>query len=472
MRRANRRWIAGLMLAFQMLTLVPPAHAFLPLLFGAGRIGAFIGAALPWGMRAGGYAARDPRMLSTVVAVGRGLAGRMSSLGHSIQALPWAKTAVYAGLGTVGGVGGAYGLVEGLSWVLTDNRDVIRVEQAGADSSALPLVNSFSSRKEFVEAHGQGSYWVNVATGSSAPPKVTRVQVFILPCDNPIGTCSIAGSGFPYSETKVDGTMTGPYVTGGDSWVRIAEFAYISDPSNRRKRQLWEFQPASGYVDQGPPEVVEKPIDDAIEQLMRLPDEKLDQPLSDVWLAGLANSAHKAATDELKGEPGYWPWAPSQPLVRPSDVSKVFAENPGLSRPTIRDLTEAIAPPAATVVPLPMPEQYLPTDGTTTPPVVIPGNPDGAQVDWGPDPNVGAPPLEKIPTAQMILEPILNIYPELKNASFSGSVGVCPIGEISLFDTAYVMDHHCVLMEENRALIQLAMILSWSITALFIVLRA
>ena len=452
------------------MSMVPPAHAFLPLVFGAGRIGSFIGAAIPSGMRAGGYAARDPRMATTVAAIGKGLAGRMTSMGKSITSLPWGKTAVYSGIGVVGGVGGSYALVEGLNWIMTDNPETVQVEQAGGESSSLPLVNSYTSRKEFLEGQSTGVHWANVST--SPEPRITRLQIFHVPCVNTSGTCSISGL-FPFTESKVDGPMTGPYVTGGDAWSKVASFAYTADAENRHQKQLWEFTPAGGYVDEQPPVVIEKPIDVAMEQVASLPDEQLDQPLSDVWLAGLANSAHRSATLELDQQPGYWPWAPSQPLVKPADVSKVFADNPALVRPTVRDLTEAIAPPAATTVPLPMPEKYLPaTDGGVPPPPVLPGNADGTEINWGDDPNVGAPGLEAIPTAQQILEPLMSVYPELREATFGMSAGTCPVGEFNIFDSQYVMDQHCVLLEQNRAGIALSMALGWSILSLVIVLRA
>jgi hypothetical protein len=74
MRRFSRRRAAGLGLAVFLILLIPLAHAFLPILFSAGRVGAFVGAAASSSMRAAGYGARDPRIVSTVAGLGRGMA--------------------------------------------------------------------------------------------------------------------------------------------------------------------------------------------------------------------------------------------------------------------------------------------------------------------------------------------------------------------------------------------------------------
>jgi hypothetical protein len=216
------------------------------------------------------------------------------------------------------------------------------------------------------------------------------------------------------------------------------------------------------------------PIDQALDQLAALPEEDLNAPLGDEWLSGIANAVHMAGTLGGDGDSSiYWPWSPSRPLVTPADVSRVFAENPGLSRPTVRDLTEAIAPEGAANVPIPIPNQYLPVeDGGSGVPPVIPGNPDGIKVDWGSDPNVSAPTLEDIPTAQMIVQPFLDLWPELRNADFSLGTGECPAVTLAVFGAEQTMDSHCVLLEANRASIGLAMLLAWSILSLVIVLRA
>ncbi|MNW66789.1 hypothetical protein D3C74_452930 [compost metagenome] len=107
---------------------------------------------------------------------------------------------------------------------------------------------------------------------------------------------------------------------------------------------------------------------------------------------------------------------------------------------------------------------------TATNPTPTPG--EGTEVDLGDDPNTPAPTMEDTPTAQAILSPILNLMPDLKNFAVPSHASECPKPSFSVFGHDYRWEVHCTLMDQNRALIEAAMLLVWSIAALFIVLRA
>lgn len=468
MRGARMRWLAGLIIILQLVALVPTAHAFVPILFGAGRIGAFIGAALPFGMRNAGIAARSPKMLSTVQSVGRGLASSFRKTGRSIAGLPWAKTAAYSGIAAVGTPGAAYLLVDGVNWVFNQDIETVTVSRSGEFGPTPPQLHTSGLQRDFLVANPPGVYWGAFAADSADIRRVTLLRVG---CQKATGTCIAT---VPFNEIRVDASMSRAATNNEDHWLRVQSLSYTADAEDRHLEQMWAYVDKSGSAPTGPDLQVVLPLDEALDELLALPPEKLDEPLNDAMLAGLANSIHAAATAELPhDEETYYPWAPSQPLVRPADVERIFAENPTLVRPAVRDLAEAIAPPSATDVPLPVPEQYQPINTTPTPedPPVTP--PSGnVIVDLGPDPGVGAPGLESIPTAQMIIEPLLSLFPELRGADFGVAAGECPKMSFELFGREHVMDSHCGLLEQNRASIGLISTLMWSILGLAIVLRA
>jgi hypothetical protein len=110
----------------------------------------------------------------------------------------------------------------------------------------------------------------------------------------------------------------------------------------------------------------------------------------------------------------------------------------------------------------------LPGSGTS--PTPTPG--EGEKIDLGDDPNTPAPTMEDTPTAEAILSPILNLMPDLKSFEVPAHAGECPKPSFSVFDHEYRWEAHCTLMDQNRALIEAAMMLVWALAALFIVLRA
>jgi hypothetical protein len=80
--------------------------------------------------------------------------------------------------------------------------------------------------------------------------------------------------------------------------------------------------------------------------------------------------------------------------------------------------------------------------------------------------------LEQTPTAQQILQPILNLFPSLKNYSPSMSSGTCPRPTLNLFGRTQTMEAHCTILDNNKPIIQQGMVLAFTLLALFIVLSA
>jgi hypothetical protein len=94
------------------------------------------------------------------------------------------------------------------------------------------------------------------------------------------------------------------------------------------------------------------------------------------------------------------------------------------------------------------------------------------QVNLGPDPNIGAPALESTPTAQMILSPLLNLFPTLKNFVVPSHPSECPRPAITLFNKSLVLDCHCALLESVRPTLYAVMTFVWAVVALMIILAA
>ena len=107
----------------------------------------------------------------------------------------------------------------------------------------------------------------------------------------------------------------------------------------------------------------------------------------------------------------------------------------------------------------------------TNPSATEPGTAQSQKLDLGPDPNIGSPSLEAIPTAQQIANPVLNLLPSLKNFDVETPAGVCPRPSFDLYGH-HVLEAHCDLIDDNKPAIQSAMILAWALIALLIILSA
>lgn len=211
-----------------------------------------------------------------------------------------------------------------------------------------------------------------------------------------------------------------------------------------------------------------KPIDNDVKNApastaaTKIPVAELAKPMSNEMLAAAANAAWKAAATNEGG----LPWSASDPIT-PADVAEWRAQNPS-AVPTVGDMTAPITNGSSVAVgPAATPGG---SSNPSTGPVTTPGN--GAQVDLGPNPNTPAPTMEATPTAAQILAPILKLMPDLKNFAVPAHTSGCPKPSFSAFNKTYVIASHCDLIESSRSIIEAAMLLMWTISSVFIVLRA
>lgn len=195
-------------------------------------------------------------------------------------------------------------------------------------------------------------------------------------------------------------------------------------------------------------------------------------------LATAANAMWQVA--KLNQYDKFIPWSATDPITA-EDAREWLVANPSLS-PTVNDF---IAP----AVPCGLRFNSTPGAGLAKLNVAIPASeahknfleqghdrhskPDPKpELEFAEAPDIGAPDLEDIPTAEIILAPLLNLMSDLKNFSVPSHTAVCPIASFTALGKEYQLRAHCELIEQHRALIEAAMSLAWAITALFIVLRA
>lgn len=94
------------------------------------------------------------------------------------------------------------------------------------------------------------------------------------------------------------------------------------------------------------------------------------------------------------------------------------------------------------------------------------------KLDLGDYPDIKQPALEEPPAAASILDPIFNLFPNLKDYRVPERDLSCPPISIEAFGETYSTDLHCALIEDNRTTISASMLLFFTIMSLIIVLGA
>lgn len=196
-----------------------------------------------------------------------------------------------------------------------------------------------------------------------------------------------------------------------------------------------------------------------------IPADVLSSPVNPQIIADAANKYWQ----EAASQPGYQglPYSYADPVTA-ADVQAWQQANPG-SYPTVADAVASPINPATGSVPVSTPGQVTnPTPG-------IPTAPEGSpQLDLGLDPGIGSPNLEATPTGAQILEPLTNLFPDLRNFQVPAHQAECPrpVFDLAVIGKQVQMDAHCTLSEEVRGPLYNASLLAWVLAALFIVLSA
>ena len=201
-----------------------------------------------------------------------------------------------------------------------------------------------------------------------------------------------------------------------------------------------------------------------------IPQTELNKPLNPQLVASLANTLWQQAASQ----PGYagFPYPASNPIST-AEAQTWQQANPA-AWPTVGNF---VAPVPTNTTPSSYALPSNPTQPFTTPttnpnPAVTNPASSNTLQNLGPDPATPAPTLEPTPTAQSIIQPILNLLPDLKNYHPSITSGQCPRPTLNLFGSTQTLESHCKVFEDNKLVIRSAMILAFTMAALFIVLSA
>ena len=363
----------------------------------------------------------------------------------AVGAATWPAVLVGAGIATV--VGGAIYLGQDvlIDWLWGDDQTVTLSGQGMGTTTVNDLPVIPSSFVAILDIYGTGRDLYFVSSTSNLT--VRRIRTVAYPC--PAETsCSTT----QYSLHK-DSSFTDIYSIPPDG-------AYWANKYRRKVTGIGEtievvYEYSRPPQPLAPPSYKPEPLspEQAIEAV---PEPVTDAQLSPEMLAAIANATWKAQQGQ-----NAVPWSPSDPITS-ADVAEWLAANP-TARPTIGDLFSPVAQVGDQAVPMPLP-------GALVTPTPTPG--EGERIDLGDDPNTPPPTLEDTPTAQMILDPILNLMPDLRSFSVPAHASECPRPQFEIFGTVHRWEVHCDLMEQNRALLETAMLLVWSLCAVFIVLRA
>lgn len=427
------------------------------------RVNRAISGVLQQGMQRRGFAANDHRFMNTVARVGPGLS--KAALGGAAAAVTvgavtapaWATVAIAAGIGTVVTYAVSLGLdaIVGLvNWYFRDDGLIDQSSEAEKQRDPSTGVTA-----------GLPAWWIYMPVAPGVSRDAWGGDGVALAREAFDNWYRFKGSTKPDVECKVssDGMRA---ICGG-----FVAIYYNKGPSQSCAQGNY-LVAGEGCLAYSFP--IENVVEDKTgvtpqEAIDNLPEEVLDEELNPEIIAALANRAwQQAATD-----PNYdgLPFPQSNPLTA-ADALPWIKANPDLA-PTVRDFvspnpttnssSNPWSLPANPASPAPTPAQ--PNQDTVNPGA---GNPT---TNLGPDPGIGAPTLEAIPTAQQIAQPILDMMPDLRGYTPSSHTGECPRPTIELYGT-HVLDAHCILIDDNKAIIQGAMLLAWALIALFIVLSA
>lgn len=196
------------------------------------------------------------------------------------------------------------------------------------------------------------------------------------------------------------------------------------------------------------------------------PEEKA-QPLDPATIANMIN----AMGQQIQTDPTYT--GPPIPPITPDTVKQATQ---GLSPPTVGDMVAPITPSSVQYDPTISPTS---TNGATNTPFApaasttpTTSSTPTVKVDFGPDPGIGKPDMESVPTASMILSPILNMLPGFKTWTVPTHSGVCPVAEFDAFNRHYVMNSQCTIFEQIRPYFTPISIAAWTVLSIVIFLGA
>jgi hypothetical protein len=420
-----------------------------------------------------GLAANDPRIGSTLSAVGTVATGLSAAAGAGLMV---------AGAPLWATVLGEVALTAGLNYALPIAIDSA-IKWAFGTPSATPITVTAPNSALSPAAQSSSSPQVSIPILSSAP----LMTAVVVNSENQLYSF-ITGSPGNYTlnnyysvlntSNSRPSSLSTLYVNSGAYTVSgVAWYAWLNTVS------LGATTCPVNYTQNG-----NACVATAVNSTnnLTLSNQTLSQAISDLnanqlnlavnnqTFATLVNALWQSAASQ----PGYsgLPYSSTQPVLA-SDVASVAASSPS-TFPMVEDL---VAPPASTAT-----SPFYPSTPSTATPgsAVVPATPSNigsgtinpgsssSQINLGPDPVIGSPTLESTPTAAMILAPIFALFPSFQSYAVPAHSSVCPTGSFQAFNQTFAMDVQCTLFETVAPTLHSVMLLAFILTALFIVLKA
>jgi len=410
-----------------------------------------------------GFAANDPRYAQTISAVNGVLAAEIGTAAGAaaavtvgaITAPAWVTVAAAVGVGAVVTVGVAFALDGVTTWLFP------------ADSSTKNMKYNAAPILATGGLTAGGPYWVNtygteIYAADPLSPLFAWANLNNYAAQHIVFTSCYQSSTvqFACDIQFPDGngnTLTTDYHASG---------APLTCPSGKVSSQSGciplVMPTPSPPVQQPAPQTLTP--QQAVNKV--LASNEVNKPLNPAVLAAVADKHWRDAA--AKPNYGGIPYDATNPITA-TDVDTYRTANP-TTYPTVGDFVRPQDPSNKPFI--------LPLSPTqTTDPVSNPStsvNPASSQplTNLGDDPAIGSPTLEATPTATMILQPILSLFPDFKSFVVPSHQSVCPKPVFNLFGKSIVMDAQCTLAEQQRSALYAIMALVWLIAAATIVLRA
>ncbi|MBA4214260.1 MAG: hypothetical protein C0449_14385 [Polaromonas sp.] len=404
-----------------------------------------------------GYVATDPRtystlagMSSTAGAIAGGTAATVAAITLAgVTAPAWGSILLVAGVSSLVGVLVQLGVSGLVNWMFRGDQTVDQVAQPGqfnncASGNTLLYWDAIVGGQTVYACDGvdlaRQAVHVNRPLTSGQSTAVTCVDATtVVTCTNANGSANA----FRRSGTMSASCGSGTYQVG----TACVPYTFT------------------------PPGTVPSATAQTLQQAVTaLPETEKAKPVNPQLVAAVANTLWQQAA----AQPGYagLPYPASNPIS--TEEAQAWMEaNPGIW-PTVGDF---VAPnPVTSNSPQPWAMPSNPTAPVSTP--TTQPNPNATNpasqnplTNLGPDPGTPAPTLETTPTAAQILDPVLNMLPDHRGFTAVSQTGTCPTPVIELYGR-HTLDAHCVLIENNKSIIQAAAMVAWTVMALFIVLSA
>lgn len=412
-----------------------------------------VGGILQYVSQARGFAANDPRIYQTLYSVGTAAA----------------ETAGVAGAGLlIAGTSPAWGTVLGSAALIGAAGAAVSI---GADALVKWAFSSGSSTPITVTAPGTSGTPVSglmVMPSTTNPPMSTLVPASI-------NTDLIVVTQAPPTYYSVHWNSTTVYTNPNPSlYIAHQNYTY-----NGTYYYVWNSATTTSSTGPCPTgdTLSGSQCVGAATGTTTTANQTLDQAIKSLTTAQNAEAINSQTMatmlnylwQQAAAQPGYsgLPYQVSNP-IQSSDVSSWEAANPAAT-PQVSWLGTPV--PTGDFAPSTSTTTYIPASTATTPGTVNPAQ-GASEVNLGADPATPAPTLEDTPTAQMIVQPLLNLMPDLKAFTMPAHSGVCPQPSFSMFGQSYTFTEQCTLAEQYRSVLYAACVVMFTMAALFIVLTA